>query len=213
MTKITIERETLEMALAALGEYERHYGWRIGPTVELRAALAQKAEPDEQEVALQEIAEFGQDQLREPRTQEEKEQYAFEDWLASECPSGDVESVQRQWEESAEYLELQDATPAQPADAQPTGQSPCARHCEAPAFEGEIRRLKREATIKDSLTIRPPAPAAVPTDSPAAVEYIAERLAFDSGVRWRDLSNSVRNAWRDIARKKRLDRIAAGDKP
>ena len=162
MTKITIERETLEMALAALGEYERHYGWRIGPTVELRAALAQKAEPDEQEVALQEIAEFGQDQLREPRTQEEKEQYAFEDWLASECPSGDVESVQRQWEESAEYLELQDATPAQPADAQPTGQSPCARHCEAPAFEGEIRRLKREATIKDSLTIRPPAPAAVP---------------------------------------------------
>ena len=109
-----------------------------------RAALAQKAEPDEQEVALQEIAEFGQDQLREPRTQEEKEQYAFEDWLASECPSGDVESVQRQWEESAEYLELQDATPAQPADAQPTGQSPCARHCEAPAFEGEIRRLKRE---------------------------------------------------------------------
>ena len=54
------------------------------------------------------------------------------------------------------------AQPAQPADAQPTGQSPCARHCEAPAFEGEIRRLKREATIKDSLTIRPPAPAAVP---------------------------------------------------
>ena len=99
---------------------------------------------------------------QEPRTQKEKEQYAFEDWLASECPSGDVESVQRQWEESAEYLELQDATPAQPADAQPTGQSPCARHCEAPAFEGEIRRLKREATIKDSLTIRPPAPAAVP---------------------------------------------------
>ena len=54
------------------------------------------------------------------------------------------------------------ALAAQPADAQPTGQSPCARHCEAPAFEGEIRRLKREATIKDSLTIRPPAPAAVP---------------------------------------------------
>ena len=54
------------------------------------------------------------------------------------------------------------ALAAQPAEAQPTGQSPCARHCEAPAFEGEIRRLKREATIKDSLTIRPPAPAAVP---------------------------------------------------
>lgn len=57
---------------------------------------------------------------------------------------------------------LRAALAAQPADAQPTGQSPCARHCEAPAFEGEIRRLKREATIKDSLTIRPPAPAAVP---------------------------------------------------
>ena len=162
MTKITIERETLKWAI-------RWHESRIWPGPDevsvfdaLRAALAQKAEPDEQEVALQEIAEFGQDQLREPRTQEEKEQYAFEDWLASECPSGDVESVQRQWEESAEYLELQDATPAQPADAQPTGQSPCARHCEAPAFEGEIRRLKREATIKDSLTIRPPAPAAVP---------------------------------------------------
>ncbi len=54
------------------------------------------------------------------------------------------------------------ALAVQPAEAQPTGQSPCARHCEAPAFEGEIRRLKREATIKDSLTIRPPAPAAVP---------------------------------------------------
>jgi hypothetical protein len=39
---------------------------------------------------------------------------------------------------------LRAALAAQPADAQPTGQSPCARHCEAPAFEGEIRRLKRE---------------------------------------------------------------------
>ena len=45
MDKITIERETLEMALAALGEYERHYGWRIGPTVELRAALAAQPAP------------------------------------------------------------------------------------------------------------------------------------------------------------------------
>lgn len=58
--------------------------------------------------------------------------------------------------------DLRAALAVQPAEAQPTGQSPCARHCEAPAFEGEIRRLKREATIKDSLTIRPPAPAAVP---------------------------------------------------
>ena len=57
---------------------------------------------------------------------------------------------------------LRAALAVQPAEAQPTGKAPCARHCEAPAFEGEIRRLKREATIKDSLTIRPPAPAAVP---------------------------------------------------
>ncbi len=39
---------------------------------------------------------------------------------------------------------LRAALAAQPAETQPTGQSPCARHCEAPAFEGEIRRLKRE---------------------------------------------------------------------
>ena len=32
----------------------------------LRAALAQKAEPDEQEVALQKIADFGQDQVMTP---------------------------------------------------------------------------------------------------------------------------------------------------
>ena len=37
-------------------------------------------------------------------------------------------------------------------------------------------------------------------DSPAAVEYLAERMALDSGVRWRDLFNSERNAWRDRAR-------------
>jgi len=52
--------------------------------------------------------------------------------------SADDEMVQ----ESIKFLRA--ALAAQPADAQPTGQSPCARHCEAPAFEGEIRRLKRE---------------------------------------------------------------------
>jgi len=39
---------------------------------------------------------------------------------------------------------LRAALAAQPTNAQPTGKAPCARHCEAPAFEGEIRRLKRE---------------------------------------------------------------------
>lgn len=33
---------------------------------------------------------------------------AFEDWLDSERPSGDCESVQRQWDESFAHLELVD---------------------------------------------------------------------------------------------------------
>jgi hypothetical protein len=31
------------------------------------------------------------------------DQSVFEDWLESKCPSGDNESVQRQWESSSEY--------------------------------------------------------------------------------------------------------------
>ena len=42
-------------------------------------------------------------------------------------------------------------------------------------------------------------------DSPAAVEYLAERMALDSGVRWRDMLNSDRNAWRYRAHKARHD--------
>ena len=38
------------------------------------------------------------------------EQAAFEKWLRERCPSGDVESVQRQWLESYEYAELLDET-------------------------------------------------------------------------------------------------------
>ena len=49
---ILTEREQLDRANA---EIER-----------LRAALAQKAEPVEQEAMLQKIADFGQDQEREP---------------------------------------------------------------------------------------------------------------------------------------------------
>ena len=38
---------------------------------------------------------------------------AFDTWLHRVCPSGDVESVQRQWEESSDYEELFSlATPA-----------------------------------------------------------------------------------------------------
>ena len=36
------------------------------------------------------------------------EQATFEKWLWDRCPSGDVESVQRQWLESYEYAELLD---------------------------------------------------------------------------------------------------------
>jgi hypothetical protein len=116
---ITIGRDILEHTVVAIEYAYNSNDVLIAESIKfLRHALAQKAEPDEQEVALQEIADFGQDQEREPRTREEKEQYAFEDWLASECPSGDVEAVQSQWEESAEYLELQDDTPAQPAEPQ-----------------------------------------------------------------------------------------------
>lgn len=45
------------------------------------------------------------------------EQAAFEAWFHRVCPGGDVESVHRQWEESADYLELHDPTPMQPERA------------------------------------------------------------------------------------------------
>jgi len=38
-----------------------------------------------------------------PKLHDEHEQAAFEEWLNRVCPSGDVESVQRQWESSAEF--------------------------------------------------------------------------------------------------------------
>ncbi|AZS78763.1 hypothetical protein ELS24_10100 [Achromobacter spanius] len=37
----------------------------------------------------------------------EDEQSAFERWLERTCPSGDVESVQRQWEASSDYADFQ----------------------------------------------------------------------------------------------------------
>ena len=39
---------------------------------------------------------------------EDLEQAAFEKWLYDKCPSGDVESVQRQWLKSYEYAEFAD---------------------------------------------------------------------------------------------------------
>ena len=46
---------------------------------------------------------------------EDLEQSAFEKWLRDRCPSGDVESVQRQWLESYEYAELLDVYKADEA--------------------------------------------------------------------------------------------------
>lgn len=51
---------------------------------------------------------------------------AFEDWLASETPSGDRESVQRQWDESFAHRELID-------ELQPVM-----------ALTAEVRRLQTE---------------------------------------------------------------------
>lgn len=47
---------------------------------------------------------------------EDLEQSAFEKWLRDRCPSGDVESVQRQWLESYEYAELLDVYKANEAE-------------------------------------------------------------------------------------------------
>lgn len=45
---------------------------------------------------------------------EDEQQAAFEEWLRRVCPSGDAEAVQRQWEESSDYLDLF-VEPASPA--------------------------------------------------------------------------------------------------
>lgn len=39
-------------------------------------------------------------------TIDDREQAAYEKWLHETRPSGDVESVQRQWHESLEYADL-----------------------------------------------------------------------------------------------------------
>ena len=65
-----------------------------------------------------------------------------------------------------------------------------ARHDQRAKVDGRMGRLMTMPTT---------------TGSPAAVEYLAERMALDSGVRWRDLFNSDRNAWRYRAHKARHD--------
>ena len=65
-----------------------------------------------------------------------------------------------------------------------------ARHHNGAQVDGRMGRLMTMPTT---------------TGSPAAVDYLAERMALDSGVRWRDLFNSDRNAWRYRAHKARHD--------
>lgn len=60
------------------------------------------------------IKEYATDYAREalramPASRKDIEQAAFEKWLDKERPSGDVEQVQRQWEESSDYEEVQPA--------------------------------------------------------------------------------------------------------
>ena len=47
-----------------------------------------------------------------------------------------------------------------------------------------------------------PTPAELQRD-PGAIEYVAERLAADNGVRWGDLGRGERDVWREAARKAR----------
>ena len=58
------------------------------------------------------------DQLGSAR---EREQIVFEEWLAKARPSGDVESVQRQWEQSGELQDFLDAEADRECDAPPLG--------------------------------------------------------------------------------------------
>lgn len=47
----------------------------------------------------------------------EDEQSAFERWFERTCPSGDVESVQRQWEASSDYADFHDPAAGDALDA------------------------------------------------------------------------------------------------
>ena len=53
-----------------------------------------------------ETASFLRELAAEPRKRTEED--AFEDWLEKECPSGDVDEVQRKWEASEALAELLD---------------------------------------------------------------------------------------------------------
>lgn len=57
-------------------------------------------------VTMQDAANLLRELAAEPRKRIEED--AFEDWLEKECPSGDVDEVQRKWEASEALAELLD---------------------------------------------------------------------------------------------------------
>ncbi len=77
--------ESLRQQLAAANELIRAY----------------RAESEKSQQQLAEAYEAGKRDASE-----DLEQAAFEKWLYDKCPSGDVESVQRQWLKSYEYAEF-----------------------------------------------------------------------------------------------------------
>lgn len=51
-------------------------------------------------------------QVARPLSFKDREQLAFDTWLARECPSGDVEAVHSRWLASDDYLDLLETAPA-----------------------------------------------------------------------------------------------------
>lgn len=91
---------TDEMEVAAENDYEQtgttFPRWKSAYAAMLAAAPASPGSP------ASTVADEGA----------KDEQAAFEEWFERTCPSGDVESVQRQWEASSEYEDLHAEAPA-----------------------------------------------------------------------------------------------------
>jgi hypothetical protein len=112
------------------------------------------------------------------------EQAAFETWLASECPSGDVESVQYQWVTSSDYADLFDSLAEAPLPTLPV--VPNALGDGWIAWGGGMcpiaRRTKVEIHFREESRVRPDINN--PTDRP-------------EDLRWSH--NSILAAWDIVA--------------
>ena len=60
-------------------------------------------------------------QVRPGAEARDREQAAFEVWLAATCPSGDVTEVQRQWETSSALQDFMEAEADRECDVPPLG--------------------------------------------------------------------------------------------